>query len=132
MLWLAEVSPRVVIKDVSVSPIGNDGVFNVSVVVENEGYLPTNITLRALEARLAVPVRAIVHLTDAELVVGSTRTDVGHLLGTRDTQRRTGTAGARRTLDYVVRVTGGSPVVSVEVRSEKGGVSREEVRLVRR
>jgi hypothetical protein len=129
MLWLAEVSPRVVISDVAVSPVGGNHAFKVSVVVENEGYLPTNITQRALEAELAVPVRAIVNLTDAELVVGSARTDVGHLLGSRDTQRRTGTAGARRTLEYVVRVTGGSPVMSIEIRSEKGGVSREEVRL---
>jgi hypothetical protein len=132
MLWLAEVSPRVVIKDVSVSPVGNDGVFKVSVVVENEGYLPTNITLRAIEAAVAVPVRAIVHVTDAELVVGATRTDVGHLAGTRDTQRSDGTAAARGTLEYVVQVTGGSPVVTIEVRSEKGGVSVKEVRLPQR
>ncbi len=131
MLWLAEVSPRVVIKDVSVSPLGNDGVFNVSVVVENEGYLPTNITQRALDAELAVPVRAIVHLTDAELVVGSTRTELGHLLGTRDTQQRTGTADARSTADYVVRATGGSPSISIEIRSEKGGVVRKEVSITR-
>ncbi|MFC1640061.1 M14 family metallopeptidase [Gemmatimonadota bacterium] len=132
MLWLAEVSPRVVIKDVTVTPIGNDGVFNVTVVIENEGYLPTNITQRALDAELAVPVRAIVHVTDAELIVGSIRTDVGHLLGTRDTQGRTGTADARRTVEYVVRATGGSPSVAIEVCSEKGGVVREVVRLGRR
>jgi hypothetical protein len=129
MLWLAEVSPRVVIKDVSVSPIGGDDVFKVSMVVENEGYLPTNITQRALDAEVAVPVRATVQLTDAEFIVGSERTDVGHLLGTRDTQRRTGTADARHTLNYVVRVTGSSPTMSIEVRSEKGGVRREQVRM---
>ncbi len=129
MLWLAEVSPRVVIKDVSVSPIGGDDVFKVSMVVENEGYLPTNITQRALDAEVAVPVRATVQLTDAEFIVGSERTYVGHLLGTRDTQRRTGTADARHTLNYVVRVTGSSPTMSIEVRSEKGGVRREQVRM---
>ncbi len=129
MLWLAEVSPRVVIKDVSVAPIEGDDVYKVSVVVENEGYLPTNITQRALEVEVAVPVRAIVQLTDAELVVGAKRTDLGHLLGSRDIRGRSGTAGARRSVDYVVRVTGGSPAMSIEVRSEKGGVSREEVRL---
>ncbi len=129
MLWLAEVSPKVVIDDLSVMPIEGDDVFKVSVIVENEGYLPTNITQRALDVEVAVPVRAIVSLTDAELVSGKTRTDIGHLLGTRDTQRRTGTADARSTVDYVVRVTGRSPSVSIEVRSEKGGVSREEVRL---
>ena len=132
MLWLAEVSPRVVIKDVSVNPIGEDGVFNVAVVIDNEGYLPTNITQRALDAELAVPVRAIVDVTDAELVVGSKRTEVGHLLGTRDTRGRTGTADARCTVVYVVRATGGSPRMSIEVRSEKGGVVRDSISLNRR
>jgi hypothetical protein len=130
MLWLAEVSPRVVIRDVEVTPVGSDDVFKVSVTVENEGYLPTNITQRALDAEVAVPVRAIVRLTNAEIVSGSSRTDIGHLPGLRDTQRGgAGTAGARRNLDYVVRVTGRNPSIAVEVQSEKGGVSREVVDL---
>jgi len=129
MLWLAEVSPRVVIRDLSVTPIEGDDVFKVSLVVENEGYLPTNITQRALEAEVAVPVRAIVELSNAELVSGKKRTDLGHLSGSRATRGRTGTADARRTVEYVVRVTGGSPSMTIEVQSEKGGVSREVVRL---
>ena len=46
------MSPRVVIKDVSVRPLGNDGVFSLSVVIENEGYLSTYITQRALDAQV--------------------------------------------------------------------------------
>jgi len=129
MLWLAEVSPRVVIRDLSVAPIEGDEIFRVSVTVENEGYLPTNITKRALDAEVAVPVRAIVELTNAELVSGSKRTNVGHLWGSRDTQRSGSTVRARRTLDYVVRATGRSPAMTIEIESEKGGVSREEVVL---
>ncbi len=132
MLWLAEVSPRVVIRGIDVSPAGADGVFRVSVTVENEGYLPTNITQRALDAEVAVPVRALIEVTDAEIVVGKHRTDVGHLLGSRDTQRSADNGGAMHTLHYVVRATGRSPAMSVEIRSEKGGVSREVVRLGRR
>lgn len=132
MLWLAEISPRVVIRGIEVTPVAGDDVYEVSVTVENEGYLPTNITQRALDAEVAVPVRAIVEVTDAELVVGEHRTDVGHLLGSRDTQRSADDGGTRHTLHYVVRSTGRSPTMSVEIRSEKGGVSREVVRLGRR
>lgn len=132
MLWLAEVSPRVVLRDLSVTAIEGDDVFKVSVVVENEGYLPTNITQRALDAEVAVPVRAIVEVADADLVVGSERTEVGHLAGTRDTRGRTGTVDTRRTIVYVVRATGGSPRMSIEVRSEKGGLVRESISLNRR
>ena len=131
MLWLAEVSPRVAIRDVSVTPAGAEDVFKISVVVENEGYLPTNITQRALDAKLAVPVRATIELSGAELVAGARRTEIGHLMGSRDTQGSSGTARARRTLEYVVRATGSRPVFSIVVRSEKGGLAREEVRLPR-
>jgi murein tripeptide amidase MpaA len=128
MLWLAEISPRVVLKDVETESLGS-GLFKITGVVENEGYLPTNITRRALDANVAVPVRVTLDLSDAELVSGQARADLGHLLGTRDTQGRTGTAAARRTFEYVVRSAGSDPRLSITVRSEKGGMTRMEVRL---
>jgi hypothetical protein len=128
MMWLAEISPLIVLKDVEAEPLGS-GMFRVTGTVENEGYLPTYITQRALEAELAVPVRVILELTDAELVAGSLRTDIGHLLGTRDAQRRTGTAAMRRTIEYVVRATGTDARVSITARSEKGGTVRTELVL---
>ncbi len=130
MLWLAEISPRIVLRDVEATPLGS-GLFRITGVVENEGYLPTNITRRALDADVAVPVRVTIDLADAELVSGQERADLGHLMGTRDAQGRTGTAATRRSLEYVVRSTGDDPRVSITVRSEKGGVRRDEVRLSR-
>jgi len=130
MMWLAEISPRTVLRDVEAEPLGS-GMFRITCTVENEGYLPTYITERALEAELAVPVRVILELTDAELVAGSLRTDIGHLLGARDAQRQTGTAAMRRTIEYVVRATGNDARVSITVRSEKGGTVRGEVPLGR-
>jgi hypothetical protein len=128
MLWLAEIGPRIVLRDVEAEPLGS-GMFRVTGIVENEGYLPTNITQRALEAEVAVPVRVILELTDAELVSGSLRTDIGHLMGTRDAQRQTGTAAMRRTIEYVVRATGNDPHAAITARSEKGGTVRTELAL---
>ncbi len=128
MLWLAEISPRIVLGDVETTPLGS-GLFRITGVVENEGYLPTNITRRALDADVAAPVRVTIELTDAELVSGSRRADLGHLMGTRDGRGRSGTTAASRTVEYVVRSTGNDPRVVITVRSEKGGVTREEVRL---
>ncbi len=128
MMWLAEISPRIVLRDVEAASLGS-GLFRVTGVVENEGYLPTNITQRALDAEVAVPVRVVLELTDAELVSGSPRAELGHLMGTRDAQRQTGTAGARRTIEYVVRVTGNAPRVTITARSQKGGTVRREVPL---
>lgn len=124
MLWLAEVSPRVVVRNTEATPLGDDLV-RVTVDVENEGYLPTNITQRALEADVAVPVRVTVELANAELVVGTARVDLGHLGGTR-----AGVPTPRR-VEYVVRITGGDASMQVTVRSEKGGVTRRAIGLDR-
>ena len=128
MMWLAEISPRIVLRDVEATPLGS-GLFRITALVENEGYLPTYITQRALDAEVAVPVRVTLELTDAELVSGALRSDIGHLMGTRDAQRQTGTAATRRTIEYVVRVTGGQPRVSITARSEKGGTVRTDLPL---
>jgi hypothetical protein len=131
MLWLAEISPRVVISNFSTSWIG-DNLFKVTVVVQNKGYLPTNITQRALDMEIAVPVRAVVDLTGAELVSGNTRATVGHLKGARDTQGRSGGSESRRTLEYVVRVTDSQAVLGITVLSEKGGRVRRDILLMSR
>ncbi|MCH8254208.1 MAG: hypothetical protein IID06_02575 [Gemmatimonadetes bacterium] len=128
MLWLAEISPRIVISDFSTNWIG-DGLVKVTVVVENEGYLPTNITQRALDMEIAVPVRAVVDLTGAELVSGTARTTLGHLKGARDTQGRSGGSESLRTLEYVVRVTDSQAVFGITVLSEKGGRVRRDILL---
>jgi hypothetical protein len=131
ILWLVEVSPRVVIDDVVVTQVGS-GVVKVVARVENEGYLPTNITQRALEAEVAVPVRAVVEMSDAELVAGDLRTDLGHIAGLRDTQGSTGRADSHRTLEYVLRITGSDPTLTLTVVSEKGGVATQVVELAKR
>lgn len=127
MLWLAEVSPRIVIRDLTVSPAGAREVLKLTLVVENEGYLSTNITQRALEARIAPPVRAMIDLRDAELVSGRRRTDLGHLKGSRDSQGAARRAESTATVEYVVRITGQRPAAMVMVVSEKGGTVRREV-----
>ena len=131
MLWLAEISPRIVLQDIETTALGS-GLFKLTVAVENEGYLPTYITQRALEAEVAVPVRVTLEMSDAELVVGEPRVEIGHLGGARDARGRAGSAARRRVIEYVVRATGDGARLSITARSEKGGVMRQEVRLVGR
>lgn len=126
MIWLAEISPRVVIKKSSVAVIEKGKVVKVSLTIENEGYLPTNITKRALEMDIAKPVRAIIALQDAELVGGKTRTDLGHLDGSRDNEGIT-----QRSLDYVIKIAGKNPVATVTIQCEKGGTITKEISLLK-
>jgi len=128
MLWLAEIGPHITIRDINVTRV-RDEVVKLNMAVENVGYLSTNITQRALDVQVAVPVRAMVELTDVELLSGSARTDLGHLAGSRDTQGITGRAESTRNLEYVFRISGSRPSVIVTVASEKGGVVRKTVSL---
>jgi hypothetical protein len=132
MIWLAEVSPRIILREAAAVPAAAQGLVKVTVTVENEGYLATNITQRALDARIAPPVRAMIELRDAELVSGAPRTDLGHLRGSRDTQGDNRLAESRRTVEYVVRTTGARPVAVVTVVAEKGGTVKRELALTSR
>lgn len=124
MLWLAETSPRVVIKDASVKWIDKN-LAKITVKVQNEGFLSTNISKRAIEANIASPVRALIELKDAELVSGKPRTDLGHLTGRRDENNLTSQAE----VEYVVKVSGPDLVVTITTQSEKGGKSMKELKL---
>ncbi len=126
MLWLAEVSPRVVIKDAKVTPVEKGKLMKLTVTVQNEGYLPTNISKRAIESQIAAPVRSIIKLTNAELVSGKPRTDMGNLAGRRDEDASTLSLGQ---VTYVIRITGSNPSASLTIESEKGGRVKREILL---
>jgi len=129
MLWLAGISPRVVIKNITTEPLDEDNKIKIKVIIENEGYLPTYITKRALDAKIAVPVRALVHLKDAILTNGKKRTAIGHLKGSHDSELGTGTTESQKVLEYVVQVSGNNPVFSITIESEKGGTVKKEIKL---
>lgn len=124
MTWLAEISPRVVIRESNVRVIEKGKVVKISLKIENEGYLPTYITTRALEMKIAKPVRSLVEVKDAELISGEPRTDLGNLDGTRDNSGVT-----TRSVDYVFQITGKNPVATFTVQSEKGGTIKKEISL---
>ena len=130
--WFSEmamVSPLVVIKEAKVTALGG-GLFRVDVVVENTGYMPTNITQRAIVAELAKPVRASLKLTGAALVQGAASISLGHIPGRRSvspSSPRPNVASA----SWVVKGGPGSVAgqVEVEVVSEKGGTDRRSLVL---
>ncbi len=124
---MAMVSPIIAIKDAKATPLGG-GLFRVEVVVENGGYMPTNITKRAIVAELAKPVRATLKLTGASLVEGKATVSLGNLPG-----RRGISAGSPRenvvTASWVVKGATAAAEVEIEIVSEKGGTDRRKVAL---
>ncbi|MBK5257509.1 MAG: hypothetical protein JJE39_15905, partial [Vicinamibacteria bacterium] len=124
---MAMVSPIVAIQKAKATALGG-GLFRVDLVVENRGYMPTNITERAIVAKLAKPVRASLKLTAAALVDGKAAISLGHIPGRRSLSAASPNDNAR-TLSWVLRATTPGLVVEIEVVSEKGGTDRRKVAL---
>ena len=64
-----------------------DDLYKVTAVVANHGFLPTYMTERALKHQSAEPIKVTLE-GDAELIMGETPHDLGHLAG-RDERRAT-------------------------------------------
>ena len=99
------------------------------VEVRNTGYLPTNITQRALDAEIAVPVRAIAELTGAEFVEGNGRIDIGHLKGSRDGGGPGAPTSTSGSAEFTVHTTSSSAAMELAVVSERGGTVRRVIPL---
>jgi hypothetical protein len=130
MLWLAEIAPQIEIQNVAVTAVeGAENTFRVRVDVANTGYLPTNLTQRALDAEIAVPVRAIAELTAGEFVEGNGRLDIGHLKGGREGGGPGAPTSTTGSAEFIVRTAGGSAAMELTVVSERGGTVRRTIPL---
>ncbi len=135
-LHLALISPRLALRDLMATPLA-DGLWRIRLVVENTGWLPTNVMQRAAERRLVGPVEATISLPDgagAE-VLGPTRIDVGQLGGRFLKSSMLGIMGPtsdstadRAKAEWTVRAAAGK-VVAVEGRHPRAGVVRGQIVL---
>jgi hypothetical protein len=113
-LWMASMSPHVQVTEVTAED-AESGFLKITAKVQNQGYLPTNVTEQAIRNRMAKTVKVSISLEGAELVFGDETQDVGHLAGNR---------AEPVTVEWMIRRTGrGQPVVRVTAVSEKGGTA---------
>ncbi len=105
-------------------------------MVENAGYLPTNVTQQAIDRRVVLPLRGEIALPDgASLVTGTERIDLGQLAGRVLKNSGIGMfAGGsddtsdRGVAEWVVAAPAGT-AVDVTVRHDRAGVVRTTVTL---
>jgi hypothetical protein len=110
--WMASMSPLVRVTEVSMSDEGG-GFYKVTARVQNQGYLPTNVTDQAIRNQTAKRVKVSISLQRAELAFGDDTQDIGHLPGNRSEPT---------TVEWMVKANGsGTPRVVVTATSEKGG-----------
>lgn len=122
-LYLASMSPLVRITSTESSPVG-DGIFRIRARIQNQGYLPSHVTQQAVRNQTAKTVTARLHLTRAELLLGDSKEDLGHLPGNTPSS-----VSPIKTVEWMVKVVGENPQIVVEVVSEKGGTQTRTVVL---
>lgn len=80
-IFQALIAPELRHRETLVESVGDD-TWRIRVVVENTGFLPTNVTQRAIDRRVVLPVRAEIELPEGvALATGTARLDLGQLAG---------------------------------------------------
>ena len=134
-VFQALIAPELRHRETIVDAVGDD-TWRVRVVVENAGWLPTNVTQRAIDQRVVLPVRAEITLPpEATLATGTARQDLGQLTGRALKRSGIGMfAGGsddtsdRTAADWVVAAPAGTSV-EITVRHDRAGVVTTTVTL---
>jgi murein tripeptide amidase MpaA len=123
----AASAPLIRIQELKAIPVDKD-MFRVEVVVGNEGYLPTNLTDKALELDVIPAVWVCLDCSDnVELIMGDVKQDLGHLAGYSERRHPWNAWGpswnpTRAQGEWLIRVPEGvQGSVQVLAVSEKGG-----------
>lgn len=113
---LAGKLPRVGLRRVKIKDLGHD-VFDITVEVENTGYLPTSLAQGALN-REVLQTRIILDTDDANILTGLKRTLLGPIAG----------SGGMNEARYVIHAKG-QREVHLEVISALGGAVETNIKL---
>jgi murein tripeptide amidase MpaA len=136
-IFTALVTPKLRIRLADARRVG-DSTWLVRVAVENDGWMPTNVTEKAKEKKLVEPVQARIVLPEGvRLVSGTERVELGQLVGR--SRARTMLVdfggGSDPTCDrakaewYVEASEGSSRSVEITVAHARAGVVRVSVSL---
>lgn len=132
-IWHALLSPRLELERVTTEQIG-EGVYRVRMVVDNTGWLPTNVSKKALEKQVVRAVVAEIELPEgASVVTGLPRRELGQLVGRAHKGAAphgwsSDTTEERANIEWVVQAAPGS-VLKLTARHERAGTVRTEVVL---
>jgi murein tripeptide amidase MpaA len=133
VIWHLLISPQLEIYQISVSNLGN-GTYRIHLVVHNTGWLPTYVTEKALEKKLARGCICEIELPPgATLETGKLREELGQLEGraykpSAPFRKQADPTKDRAKVEWVVRATQGG-VVRLMVKCDRAGVVRKEVTL---
>ena len=133
LIWQALISPKLEILQAEATPLGGDA-YQVRLVVQNTGWLPTYVTKKALERKAVRPVIVELTLPDgATLHVGRLREELGQLEGrcyedAGNFGRIADPTDDRAKFDWVIHAPQGG-TVQVTARHQRAGTVRTEIPL---
>jgi hypothetical protein len=133
----SEMLPRLRLNELKTESMG-DGLVRITTEVENNGFLPTYITRKAVENGIAKSVEVILELTNAELLWGKKEDTLGHLKGNgpqpSSWQRGRATPPLEnvKSIEWLVKVTGKDASAAVTARTPKAGRATRSVALPRK
>ncbi|MGH2820326.1 MAG: M14 family metallopeptidase [Actinomycetota bacterium] len=132
-IYHALVSPRLELESVHVDALGS-GVHHIRVVVTNSGWLPTNVTQKALDRGVVRPLEVELTLPEGvRLVSGEKKVEAGQLTGRVDKRNPNwwGTNDSttdRAKVEWVVAAPSGA-TIAVEARHQRAGRVGRELEL---
>jgi murein tripeptide amidase MpaA len=134
LVWHLLISPRLELFELNVHPQG-EGVYQLRVVVQNTGWLPTYVTKKALEKKVVRGVICEIKLPeDATLISGKPREEIGQLEGRAYKQsapvrlRAPDVTEDRAKAEWVIRAPSGG-MLNLTVRHDRAGTVTTEVNL---
>ena len=129
-VFTALTTPQLRLRSAEVESLGAS-TWRVRVVVENTGWLPTNVTKKAIEKRVVDGVSAVLTVPDAVRVVGQdARLDLGQLGGRALRESSIGMFGSamdgtsdRAKADWIIEGPAGTEVTATISHARAGSVS---------
>jgi murein tripeptide amidase MpaA len=127
------ISPLLEIRELEVESLG-ESAYLVRLVLQNSGWLPTNVTEKAVERNAVRPIEVELDLpSDARLVGGETKTEAGQLKGRVEKRSTTWWLNDESTsdlakLEWVVEAPRGTEI-GLEARHPRAGTVRRRVTL---
>jgi murein tripeptide amidase MpaA len=134
-LWHLLISPLLEVKSLDVEALDEEK-YKVQLVLQNTGWLPTQVTEKALERKAVRPLEVELTLPEgAELVAGERRTEAGQLQGRVHRRSVLWWGGDDSTadltkLEWVIEAPDGGEL-GIEARHQRAGTVRRVVSLAK-
>jgi murein tripeptide amidase MpaA len=132
-IWHLLISPRLEVYSLDVEAVGAS-VYRVRLVLQNAGWLPSNVTEKAVERKAVRPLEVQLTLPEgAKLLAGDPKVELGQLEGRIHKRSALGwwaddATGDRAKAEWVIEAPGGG-ALGIEARHERAGTIRQVVEL---